>query len=122
MTAETRQKWVQALRSGDYTQISGLLWYPKVNNVEVVGGGFCCLGVFMKVCLGFTPDSRHYFKELGSSLKEGEYSGWRQVLEKEGLPRYQILQLVEMNDNGVSFSKIADWIESNVMVTQDGTP
>lgn len=44
-------KWIQALRSGDYSQTRGSLYDPAHN------GGHCCLGVLCKEAKGLSDDN-----------------------------------------------------------------
>jgi hypothetical protein len=93
MQQEQRDKWVAALRSGEYTQITGELrrWDAK-DSV-----GHCCLGVYCEVA-GIPYDTDAYFK-LNDDIANVE-------------------DLWQMNDvAGASFTEIADWIEANVAVS-----
>lgn len=87
MTQELKDKWVAALRSGDYVQNRGEI-------EDMFDGGLCCLGVLGKV-------SRHKRSIRGYDLVDG---GTRDVC-------------VWMNDEEKkSFIEIADWVEANVVV------
>jgi hypothetical protein len=103
------QKWVEALRSGKYQQTKGYL-----NR----GGGFCCLGVACELAIeegvaiekepsidycrydqssAFPPEGVR--KWLGLTTREAKFLGGKKSLAIE-------------NDSGVTFSDIADIIES----------
>lgn len=57
MKRSNLNKWLEALRSDKYTQISGVL-----ANAECTGG--CCLGIFLIGPLGLKPDrTTDYFRE-----------------------------------------------------------
>ena len=86
MDKELKEKWVAALRSGDYGQTTGCL---------VDGRGHCCLGVLCEVA-GF---GLHF---------------WTELLSRGGPPARTQRELALMNDNGKSFEQIADWIEENL--------
>ncbi|WP_290738295.1 hypothetical protein [Haliea sp.] len=98
------QKWVDALRSGEYKQGVGQLYNQDLDK-------YCCLGVACKV----------YEKETGYNL--GVDSGGtliRYLQVKDWLSLRTICgdyinnSLVNLNDGDeLSFSEIADVIESN---------
>lgn len=97
MDGKLKSKWVKALRSGNYKQTKGKL---KSRN-----GGFCCIGVICDI-LG-----RRW------EWKDGDYVGNNIIVNEEtkdfaGDIWGDVLQpLVQMNDDGKSFSEIADYIE-----------
>lgn len=97
-----RKKWVKALRSGEYEQ-GRLALYSR--------DGHCCLGVLCEVA-GMKPRGRagDYFygtqdtyappkamRFVGLARKDGDFGGE---------------ELTSLNDDGKSFSEIADIIES----------
>jgi hypothetical protein len=113
------QKWVKALRSGEYKQGKGHL--RNSDNT------FCCLGVLCDL----------YIKETGNGQWVGGM-GYYQFLPPEGGLKYALLPevvqkwagldsidpcvkppderpraLSSLNDLGASFKKIADLIEKN---------
>ena len=92
MNATIKAKWVEALRSGKYKQGIGRLYRPESNE-------YCCLGVLCRVA--------DVDLESDSSLNYGL------VFQPLGLRKYW--DLVEMNDNGSSFARIADYIETTVL-------
>lgn len=103
MTPELKQKWVDALRSGEYKQEKGQLRYK--NN------GYCCLGVLYEVSGGEWDDDHqgtdcYLIKEIGVG---GTLPG--SIREKVGLNLEDQDKLIRMNDGGKSFSEIANWIE-----------
>jgi hypothetical protein len=110
MLRSMRDNWCKALRSGDYAQTTRYLHNDK---------GFCCLGVLCELNLDKVDKTEHKSHEfhywqydnctglLPSALSELFYD-----IEVRG-------QLMKMNDNGSSFSEIADWIEQNVRVEED---
>lgn len=118
MKAEQRQKWIDALRSGQYQQS------PRALHDD---GGFCCLGLLAHVVGGLKPESLEHCGTYG--FLSGEATGGDYGLgvpEQEGdrwfdpsqTDTHTTLQrkLAAMNDNGQSFAEIADWIEANVPV------
>ena len=107
MKLDIADKWIAALRSGEYKQAVGALYD---------GEGYCCLGVLCKV-LGeeFTKDNEYWevdgeYSVLPGNLVEraGMYSPagcfWEGDDETER-------SLTEENDNGQTFEEIADIIE-----------
>lgn len=110
------QRWVDALRSGNYQQ--GRLVLHQ-------GNRFCCLGVCRDVLGAKWVDDK-----VNGKSRAGVYVsqfGEETVLNLEHLPNaigtflfgepYDDQaedvqqQLIEFNDNGVPFAEIADWIE-----------
>ena len=94
------EKWLTALRSGEYYQ--GKLYLGKSNRN-------CCLGVACIVA-GIKPD---YIESERLIHEDMLYLS--QELPKELLAGYNLAnRLVNLNDIGSSFLFIADWIENNV--------
>ena len=109
MNEQVKQKWLSALRSGDYKQTQNYLYADN---------GFCCLGVLCdlygkehNVEWNFDEDGDYYrFQNNQSSLP-------RPVVEWAGVedcdPYIDGVTLSELNDNGSTFNKIADIIEEH---------
>lgn len=102
MNKEIKAKWTEALRSGKYKQGQRELQDPK--------GKFCCLGVLCEVLE--VPKQAYgvgiYYGEIHerssaflpiSVMKQVELTVQEQSL------------LANMNDEGQSFKKIADYID-----------
>lgn len=91
ITKEQKEKWLIALRSGEYEQ--GRLWMEK-------DGKYCCLGVLNKAChLDLEVES----VEIGYSTIE------------DMLGAKNMYKCITMNDvDNKSFSEIADWIQENI--------
>ena len=108
MNKEIKDKWVKALRSGEYKQ--GRLYLQRDNL-------FCCLGVLCKVL--DVPNFVSDYRSNAITFNFGnEYSRvvlpvtFRQNIE---LPAIEAGNLVNMNDRlGKDFSQIADYIEANL--------
>lgn len=86
---DLKSKWVEALRSGEYTQTRGAFsrWNVKDGSVFYT---YCALGVLGK-------------------LTEGSALGFVYGLGQKAN------RIAAMNDlEGYTFSQIADWIEANV--------
>ena len=127
MDAELKQRWVEALRSGEYQQGEENLHKQLPNGKDL----YCCLGVLCDIegvpaeedgrygdgSLAFTYEGAEFM--LPISLKK------RWGLERE-IPNPSVSlnnkareveiahHLAFMNDNGKSFDEIAEWIEANL--------
>ena len=95
---EFAEKWVSALRSGEYKQSKS---YLKSDF------GYCCLGVGCK--LKGHEDFELFGKPYPSVKMLSEVF---QYSEHYQLNMYAYL--ASLNDSGKSFEEIADWIEKNV--------
>lgn len=93
LTKSKCQKWIKALRSGEYKQCEGRLRKGNQN-----GSTFCCLGIAEKV-IGLP---RENFGELD-------------IKHIEDLDHLQQSRLIKMNDGGKSFSYIAGYIERYIL-------
>lgn len=111
---DNAKKWVEALRSGKYQQTTGAL--HRVRESEGLPKGYCCLGVACDLFaeeLGlvrnavdrdiefFTDDTAFLPPIVQDHLGLASYKG-RTINES----------LTTLNDNGVSFEDIANFIES----------
>lgn len=118
--AELKAAWLQALRSGEYKQ---------ADNVLCRDGKFCCLGVLAHITgvphapiedggvdyFDFGPLTGRFtqippagfYRQIGLPALINKAPGWDQSLES---------LLVGMNDEGHSFTKIADAIEAELKV------
>lgn len=106
MNKEIKAKWLAALRSGEYRQIK-----HKLRNK---GKGRCCLGVLADVNgAEWTKKNGCFVTQCGPPRIQfpdaDTYYGQGTRLDEHTARR-----LAEMNDNGASFAKIADWIEENL--------
>ncbi len=100
ITKAQKRKWVAALRSGWYLQGRGRLC--------TVDGEYCCLGVLQNEIYG----DAGWVEELNGNFLVG--SLWSAAISSDLLPEEVQIELALLNDNGVSFPEIADWIEANV--------
>lgn len=101
MNPEVKDKWVEALRSGKYKQGKTTLR---------TGDHFCCLGVLCDIS-GLAewrsmPYQRYLYSELELFLPE-DVTDWAEIYAGQ-------YELSEMNDQGRSFTQIADYIEENL--------
>jgi hypothetical protein len=98
MTKELKQKWVAALRSGEFKQGEGCLYDERTNS-------YCCLGV-CAVLMGYDKST------LKKPVTLPDYSAtpektWEAIVGKN----YETL--IAMNDKSVPFTEIADYIDKN---------
>lgn len=122
MNKKIAARWVNALRSGDFTQTIEYLQDD---------GGYCCLGVLCELAVksGAIPKPN----EPNEDFLKGQIRryGVGESIEDQVLPRQVMLwagisssggkfensegafDLTELNDNGNSFEEIADIIEAN---------
>jgi len=102
MDAELKAKWVVTLRSGNYQQSGGQL--RDSNNY------CCCLGVLCDIAepSGWKNMDWGFFHNGHDCLPSYRF------LSRIGLPLGSANELAHMNDHGVSFAEIADWIEQNL--------
>jgi len=103
---ENIQKWVDALRSGEYNQVKGTL-KGKMEDGTV---GFCCLGVYCEIMGKEAPT---HFYGWGGYFNEGPkgHYDWLKVQIGE----YVCDIGAKMNDRGESFFEIADMIEKEYL-------
>lgn len=119
MNKEIKDKWVAALRSGEYKQTKGKLRDDS---------GFCCLGVLCDLVRkegmeapsveGWQTDWEDFFKAADKEevLPDGvrEWAGMRTDIGDLTKPSKLYsgkTNLARLNDNGVDFPTIADIID-----------
>src|SRR5678816_767057 len=111
MKQDIKDRWVAALRSGEYTQGAG---YLNAN------GKFCCLGVLCEIAY---QDGIIEKKVITNITYYGKGTGTFTILpmivtEWAGLPgpnpTVETTSLGALNDLGASFQKIADLIEERL--------
>lgn len=112
MNQNIKTKWLEALRSGQYQQVKGVLRHSDSANSQ----GYCCLGVLCDI----------YSKETATPWVGDSFLGHTCVLPLEIIKRCDIsinqfgglglLQdsLSQMNDHGKTFNDIADVIEEKL--------
>lgn len=99
LTEMQKEQWLKALRSGRFDQ--GVDYLASVMGDSTQ---YCCLGVLAEVNDMFTG-------RFGGTKSVGnKYS----TLPESVLDLETQLKLAEMNDGGMPFDEIADWIEENV--------
>ena len=114
MKKSIRNKWLKALRSGDYNQGKHSLCRTTSTRKDAQVE-FCCLGVLINETEGFDKlpgepqttfgDKRHAFQGDKVSMPTGVF------LKHIGLSTSAARSLANMNDGGADFKSIADYIE-----------
>lgn len=110
LTKKDAQKWVNALRSGNYKQTIGKLQHEE---------GFCCLGV---ACAIFIPKDKLETEKLseesipnliGGLPEDQEHAPeWLKNIDTDLYERLDGVSFTDLNDiENLSFDEIADVIE-----------
>lgn len=104
--AEIKQKWLEELRSGKHQQGVGTL-----KSVEADGSlAYCCLGVLQEKVLGDEIKPVVRSKYENDWLPEGDQQIYND-LRTRILNDFLVEKCSGMNDRGVDFKDIADWLE-----------
>ena len=111
MNAKIKARWIKALRSGEYMQGQNYLHQTDSGQKE---HRYCCLGVLCELAVKshIIPPSDilykgkgiYFYGEVSGSLPS-EVESWAEISS------FDADILVEMNDEGASFKKIARYIE-----------
>lgn len=114
---EFAEKWIKALRSGDYKQGDEMLMTYSEE--------YCCLGLACKIA-GITPKSGYTygFPYDLQRLEKFDLTALPELLREECAGIYNLdkpaneqvnfnCTVARLNDSGYTFIEIADWIESN---------
>lgn len=118
MNPHVKRKWVKALRSGEYEQTVGELVDGVVDD-STFTPSYCCLGVLLAEC---RPESIQVKKDYGYTylgVKEFDTPPNISLVADDlailwGVTEEHQEVLSNMNDDGKSFSAIADYIEENL--------
>ena len=112
MKKEWKEKWLKALRSGEYEQGTGCL-RNKYNFVNE----YCCLGVIgdlaVKEGLAIWTDTG-WIKPKHSPKRADELLPKHFAESKFGISIVQQAKLARRNDRGDTFEEIANYIEENL--------
>lgn len=105
LNTEKKQQWLEALRSGNYKQITSKL---KTED------GFCCLGVYADAVehVDWQPNDN---PNLANDffISSGEFC--EEILPGSMIDLGTQSEITRMNDQeGDSFNAIADWVEENL--------
>lgn len=113
MQEELKGKWIEALRSGNYRQGTGLL------KCDAEGGltRYCCLGVLCEL----VDPNKFKRRDLGGGRYDYGVHGLSSdvtlpsnVQHEVGLSDEECNTLAEKNDGGYTFQDIANYIEDNL--------
>jgi hypothetical protein len=117
MNSDLKEEWVEALRSGSYTQGRNAL--RSYNDVEDRSADeYCCLGVLADLLVKrgdaeWQGDTELYYYDEGKKLRVGE-SDLSRLTGYIGLPMGTQTELMTLNDDeNADFDKIAGWIASS---------
>lgn len=99
LSYELKQKWVKAARSGQYYQVRGA-WAILGNQSS--SPAYCIMGL-----LGAVGGLSAY----GCGSTSISSVGLRNLT---GMTTAELTVLTQLNDKGMSFADLADWIEANV--------
>lgn len=106
-TKQKAKQWVDALRSGKYTQDLDYLFS---------GEGYCCLGVYAKDVMSCDDDLLYKDGFVGREGARNKVSSiYGQIRQEFGSAFCD--RLIAMNDSGKSFLEIADKIEEEYLLT-----
>lgn len=107
MKKKDKDRWVKALRSGDYEQGKGhLCQFDDDGNAK-----YCCLGVAYEVFNGEKAWVKSPDKTMDNILQTNK--GYIDCYEPPGLKDADVVEvLMDYNDGGKSFEWIASYIES----------
>ena len=94
-----REKWLKALRSGEYKQIEG-----ELHN----SSGFCCMGVAGVIC-GLLEEDLYGVGRLDAGVTDID------DIPSNILSTDFAEECMRKNDNGKSFKEIANYIEKNTI-------
>jgi hypothetical protein len=122
--SEMKEKWLQALRSGDYKKGNS---YLCRKNLTKKGFSYCCLGVLAEI------NGHLYFRKEECGVNEWPYKttnmnddeDWAETTlimtnkGKSGYIMYGISgkdhsNLIEINDNAETFGEAIHYIEENM--------
>lgn len=111
MTPELKSNWVAALRSGKYTQ--GQTYLRSKNDK------YCCLGVLADLCGvkwdTISPNTYGFYEVIPENVRYTAVTVFSfQYAKNVGLPQDVLSKLINLNDRGVPFDRIANYIEEAV--------
>lgn len=114
-------KWVEALKSGRYQQGGGMLKRRTILNEFQ----YCCLGVAGELAGCTNMEVKGCFvinhENKPANFTEEELTALPKELHGSSVNNPLVGKCVSMNDEqGMSFIKIADWIEENVDFYEEG--
>lgn len=110
MTEELKNKWIDSLESGAYSQSYTQLKVTFEQSSDNLPVGYCCLGV-LAVVAGIEIDK--YGRGCVVNGTECNYRPLQNLLGQD----FQLEQLWKLNDtHRATFTEIANWVKENVDV------
>lgn len=130
MQPDVRDRWADALESGEYKQGYNALCRVTRNGPGDFSEAFCCLGVLLEeesggewvmgdsahedLLLGFRKEATYTFHS-GRGAQANSSSLPRNFRQRVGLGLDDIETLIELNDaKKANFRRIAAWIRKNL--------
>lgn len=118
MKPKIKRQWLAALRSGDYRKTTGVL----KRFFKTVQPRYCCLGVLCETVKNDIPRAGVLIKLKDNDcygVAHGRGQSVKAMLDDEmkghtGVTQEQQMKLATMNDNGMSFDRIANYIEKHL--------
>jgi hypothetical protein len=119
MDIELKNEWLEALRSGEYAQTTGVLKHRETDGSL----SYCCLGVLAEICDIPSEIDSYFFGVQRAGCYRFVFDGIGgatnilpdEFQNKIGIDLDQTEELMAMNDEyNQSFEEIADWIEKNI--------
>lgn len=106
MDQELKDRWVAALRSGDYSQAR--------NSLRVADIGYCCLDVLADLISpqGWLPPRPHGAQPWQPPDESGDSR--IALLPEAMLDAPTQTSLIGLNDSGKTFGEVADYIEEKL--------
>ena len=114
MLRELAERWVTALRSGDYKQGVGSLSRSTDDNIYT----YCCLGVLLDLVGTEDEMKQHYFKGHAHNRHYQNHSvgiPQAEFRKRVGLDEKLMHRAIELNDAEKSFDTIANYIEEELL-------
>lgn len=112
--SDYKDKWIAALRSGEYEQGRDVLCDRY--------GHYCCLGVLAELDGALLPDANehgergvrdHTYGPINHCMYLGEGERLATIkVDNSPTPDFLAWRVAEMNDMGLSFEAIADFLET----------
>lgn len=120
MNETIKKQWIEALRSGNYTQGTGALHKRSSDGLDT----FCCLGVLcvlavdaaaIRAPVGVVVDRMLYGDDEHGGYLPKAVREWAGIGSEDGSLRNGD-NLATHNDNGATFMEIADIIEQQELI------
>jgi hypothetical protein len=122
MLKEMKERWLKALRSGEYAQTRHVLHKVTASPERGLSEGYCCLGVLCDLVakdgegewVGADDDGDDWFKYYADEGKVATNPPYT-LLKQLDIPDSAGEALISMNDSEKkSFAEIADYIEEHL--------